>query len=111
MHWIITADHINTSPGDTTRLHYRGTTKAWNLSYRGANPEAKAFMLDAFKESMNYEFRLYDDDGELYYEGLCKDLDQANEDAAFRPLDWAMNDVGATTMKYRKKGETEWKTL
>jgi hypothetical protein len=59
----------------------------------------------------NYEFRLYDDDGELYYEGVCKDLEQQSASDAFEPQDWAEYDSGCTRTDYRKIGETEWKTL
>lgn len=57
------------------------------------------------------EFRLYDDDGELYYEGKCGDLSQYDEEHAFAPLDWAMSYSGCTTMQYREPGSKEWKLL
>lgn len=44
-----------------------------------------------------YKFKLYDDDGELYYEGRCNDRD--GEDA-FTPLDWAMHYAGCTEIRY-----------
>lgn len=58
-----------------------------------------------------FEFQTKCDDGNLMYSGVCGDLDEAYEDAAFAPLDYAMADVGATEMWYRRKGETEWKQL
>lgn len=113
MLWIITADHINgKTPDDTpSRVNRFRANRTFAEALRVAPAEAKPAMLQAFRDAMNFEFRLYDDDGELYYEGLCKDLDQQDGDSAFGPLDWAMNDAGCTTMKYRKKGEAVWKTL
>lgn len=113
MHWIITADHINGKPGDTipSRVGYKRGPTQWIAEYRAADPAKRNRMLEEFKAGMNFEFRLYDDDGILYYEGLCKDLDDQDEESAFGPLDWGMNDAGCTTMKYRKKGHAIWKTL
>lgn len=118
MHWIITKDHISQrvceTLGDPVTTHADRTFRAgrqWKEQFRSADDAQKADMLATLKAEMNYEFRLYDDDGELYYEGLCKDLDDQSGDDAFEPLDWAMMDSGCTTMKYRKKGETAWQTL
>lgn len=58
-----------------------------------------------------FEFRLLDDDGEVYYEGRCGNLDKASGDSAFEPLDWAEGHAGCTEMQYRRVGEQEWKTL
>lgn len=42
-------------------------------------------------------FRLYDDDGVLYYSGYAHvDLDDE-----FAPLDWGMYDSGCTEIRYR----------
>lgn len=44
-------------------------------------------------------FKLYDDDGNLYYTGLMSEkLYDAGEEI-FQPLDWAMVDSGCTGMK------------
>lgn len=45
------------------------------------------------------KFKLFDDDGELYYEGEIEDFDKLEGDFVFAPLDWAQNFVGATSMK------------
>lgn len=111
MHWIITKDLINTSPDDTPKVGRFCGAKQYAEALRAAPKDAKEAIRQAFRDTMNFEFRLYDDDNELYYEGLCKDLDDADEEQAFAPLDWAMADVGATRMDYRKKGDTEWQTL
>lgn len=52
-------------------------------------------------------FRLYDDDGELYYEGRF--LMHPDHHTGFEPLDWAMPNVGCTEIKYREQGR--WETL
>lgn len=123
MLWIITIDHITKELNDSGEQ--RGAEadfvthadrklraeKAWREQYKVADVATKADMLAKFKEEMTDEFRLYDDDGNLYYQGLCKDLDQQDGDSAFQPLDWAMSDAGCTYMEYRKKGETEWRIL
>ncbi len=56
----------------------------------------------------SHEFRLLDGDGEVYYQGVCEGLDDADGDQAFAPLDWAMNNDGCTTMEVRRRGEEEW---
>lgn len=50
-------------------------------------------------------FRLYDDDGELYYEGRLHDDDECvNQSAALR---FGESDAGCTTIKVLRDGE--WK--
>jgi hypothetical protein len=48
-----------------------------------------------------YPFRLYDDDGELYYEGLCV----ANN--SFYPLDEEQPNSGVTEIHYLNNGKWE----
>lgn len=111
MKWIITEDHTSTGGTPDTIVGKHRADREWIATRKAATPEVRAEMLDAFKAAMTDEFRLFDDDGELYYTGLCLDLDDQDGDSAFQPLDWAMNDSGCTRMDYRKKGATEWKTL
>lgn len=68
-----------------------------DVQSRNFDPE-KAKLLPKTK------FKLYDDDGNLYYEGLLYgEID-------FHPLDdCGMSNAGATTMKYFQNGE--WKIL
>lgn len=57
-------------------------------------------------------FRLYDDDGVLYFEGvISKDWLEGSADHAFAPLDWATAEYGCTEMKYKNNGRWEWETL
>ena len=51
-------------------------------------------------------FRLYDDDGNLYYEGRI-----AGTYNGFEPLDWAMPYAGCTTIQYRHGRNGRWKVL
>lgn len=57
------------------------------------------------------EFRLLDADGNAYYEGDFKDLDNQCVDDAFEPLDWAERTDARTKMQYRKRGTIKWKML
>lgn len=57
--------------------------------------------------TLPYAFRLYDDDGHLYYEGKSSDR---NSQRAFDPLDWAQPYAGCTRIDYlRENGR--WETL
>ena len=57
-----------------------------------------------------HAFKLYDDDGELYYSGLF--YGDPSTEAAFAPLDWAMADSGCTSIKYKQKGKNgKWEVL
>lgn len=116
MLWIIIKDHINArlqkiidAPLQTGRVFTRA--KSRQDAWRAADAAGKEALRTAWKKECNFEFRLYDDDGELYYEGVCKDLDQMGGDDALAPRDWAMAADGVTRMDYRKKGEKEWKIL
>ncbi|CAQ71596.1 hypothetical protein RALTA_B0985 [Cupriavidus taiwanensis LMG 19424] len=59
--------------------------------------EARDAFLAELRKQMPYASRLYDDDGELYYEGLSSDRDS---EIAFQPLDWATADSGCTYIEY-----------
>jgi hypothetical protein len=53
------------------------------------------------------KFRMFDDDGELYYEGMAE---QDNESSGFEPLDdFGMPNAGCTEIQYFEKGK--WNTL
>ena len=53
-------------------------------------------------------FRLYDDDGELYYAGFYVGPD---DDRMFEPLDWAMDFAGCTEMKVRDAKTGKYDTI
>lgn len=59
-------------------------------------------------------FKLYDDDGILYYEGYLhpENAEKHHEyDAEFAPLNWAMADSGCTEIKYRNKDTGKYETF
>ena len=96
MLWLITKDHLFIDGiSDHNRMGQRDIMA----------PE------DVQAPYYTHEFQLFDDDGILYYEGICQNPETFDEDECCAPLDWAMNDAGCTTMKYRKRGDTEWKDL
>lgn len=67
--------------------------------------------LQALAAKLPYEFRLMDDDGEVYFTGKCGDIEDADADSAFEPLDWAMPRYGCTSMEYRRLNHTDWEPL
>jgi hypothetical protein len=89
--WTITKDHIATG-ADKPRVGFG--------SYKGADAAA----------DLPIRFKLYDDDGELYYEGRMATLD-CDGDAAFAPLDWATADAGCTEMQVAQPGSDTFETL
>jgi hypothetical protein len=72
---------------------------AWAITKDILEPTGKRNATDEqlkeVKKDCKHHFKLYDDDGELYYEGYSDD------DSSFSPLDWAMADSGCTEIKYR----------
>ena len=96
MRWIITADHIDTNS-------------------HGVGDDENGKRVQTFVtagDALSYDFRLYDDDGTLYYEGRTNDINE-DEERAFAPLDWARYKAGCTYMTYRLHGlhNTEWLEL
>lgn len=58
------------------------------------------------EKDLTTQFRMYDDDGMLYYEG------KADEDASFEPLDdFGMPNAGCTYIKYYNDNTNEWETV
>ncbi len=85
MRWIITKDIID--DGDDNGI----------MSFDG--PPRENFP--------SKKFRMFDDDGELYYEGIAEPDDECSE---FEPLDdYGMPNAGCTEIKYFENGE--WETL
>jgi hypothetical protein len=118
MLWIITADHINErvckALDEPVKLMVGKTvthSAKRNTEWRNSDESRRAELRAAWLEECTEEFRLLDDDGECYYEGMCKDLDGQPEEAAFEPLDWARRNDGCTSMQYRRKGAAVWRTL
>lgn len=79
--WTITKDHLDGE--DTGITGPGGTTFDWE-----ANPTA------------GEEFKMYDDDNELYYTGRLV----GDDVAGFEPLDdYGMPNAGCTGIKYKSK--------
>lgn len=55
------------------------------------------------------KFRLFDDDMNLYYEGVMTSTDDCDEDGVFAPLDWGTHYAGCTMLYVFEKGE--WSRL
>lgn len=90
MAWYISKDHID--DGDAVGQ--------WNGHFKDSR-------LETAKRVCTHKFRMYDDDGELYYEGYSNDK---NGEKAFDPLDdFGMPNAGCTEIKYLEKGM--WETL
>lgn len=96
MRWIITNDLIDTN--------------SIGIGDDDTGKRVQTFPSEG--DRLSYDFRLYDDDGKLYYEGRTADINE-DEERAFAPLDWATYKAGCTTMTYRLHGnyKTEWLTL
>lgn len=80
MKWKITKDHIQTGREGYTRC----------------DPGEKDL-------ATPYPFRLFDDDGILYFEGEASEKE-------FGPLDWASYDSGCTSIQYLN-GPGVWEQL
>jgi len=96
MRWIITSDLIDTNS-------------------HGVGDDDNGKRVQTFTtagDALPTDFRLYDDDGKLYYEGRTADINE-DEERAFAPLDWARYKAGCTYMMYRPHGlyNGEWKEL
>lgn len=61
------------------------------------------------KDGFTDHFKMYDDDGELYYSGYSKPL---NDVDGFEPLDdFGMPNAGCTEIKYRNATSGKYETL
>ncbi len=91
--WIIDTDHI--APMDNEALNREGRH---SRDYKAAE----------FAQADLVDWRVKDDDGGVYYEGrMTRERLDSDESRAFGPLDWAMDDAGATSMEYRENGVWE----
>jgi hypothetical protein len=92
--WAITKDHINEGHDENTCWTHGADDL--NHAYIVTHPEKQ-------------KFRMYDDDGELYYEGYY--VGDFSEDA-FGPLDdFGMPNAGCTRIDYWNETKQIWETL
>lgn len=119
MKWIITEDHVNgkeelptAGPNWETRM-VPVTTVGKGLEV-GRNTTDKLdtdARVAEYADGLPFEFRLLDDDMNVYFVGRCGDLDQADGDEAFEPLDCVGKRYGAVQMEYRRFKDQEWEML
>jgi hypothetical protein len=100
--WIITKDHLaepGAGPGSL----------AENAATVAGPRDAPEEMLARLRAGDGEPFRLYDDDEELYYDGLF--LGDSESEDGFGPLDdFGTPNAGATEIRYRRAGG-KWETL
>lgn len=94
--WIITKDHLCDEFG--------GDSEVGTMGPFGILPEVE----EALKSGKGHTFRMYDDDGELYYTGRTYAInDNMSDDACYAPLgDFGMPGAGAVEIRYH--GHSEW---
>lgn len=94
--WIITKDHLAEGVEDSD-VGVQGP--------RAASPEALARVSDGEGRL----FRMYDDDGELYYTGRLLDTTgEYDEQACYAPLgDYGMPGAGCVVVKYHGHPEMD----
>lgn len=102
MKWIIIKDLIDGGDSLGTSV---GIEPKPSKTFRNLDADSLKAEVDRLVAAgVRHKFRLYDDDGELYYEGLSSD---AETEAAFDPLDWAMGHSGCTRIDYLINGKWE----
>lgn len=95
MPWTITKDHI----ADEAALHPSNFNAVGMVGPRSARLNAQQII----EHPQGRKFRMKDDDGELYYEGVMLVMPEDGEEAEFRPLDdFGMPNAGATTIEYQR---------
>lgn len=117
--WIITKDHMAGVIKDTkfsqagtlsVRPEYEDSTDYFRSVENMGFPNMRLAWKDLEKEikRKGTHFKIYDDDGELYFSGYSTE-DSLN---LMAPLyDWATPQYGATTIKYRSKETGKYETL
>ena len=65
----------------------------------------------AYHKDFKHEFRLLDDDENVYLEGKCDDCGAYEADLAFAPLDDYGVEYGCVHMQYRDVGTEVWSYL
>jgi hypothetical protein len=97
--WIIDTDHLF-DPDDTVTPDEKGITGPHNA------PAEFLTILEGTAPStgrMVHKFKMYDDDGELYYSGRYIG---PNDDSMFGPLEnFGMPNAGCTDIHYKKDGK------
>ena len=101
--WVIDVDHL---AGEGAEPGIIATNAATVTGPRDAPGE----LLAALKDGSGIQFRMFDDDGELYYTGRFVPADLSDGEEGFGPLDdFGMPNAGAVTVKYKR--EAGWEAL
>ena len=98
--WVIDRDHLAEQYPD-------GSNEVGLIGPRDAKGSDKAELTAAYAHK--HQFRMYDDDGELYYTGTLfwDGEDFPDEEQAYGPLgDYGMPGAGAVLIKYT--GRPAW---
>lgn len=90
-----------------TTLDSTLTADVLTQTHLEALPKPRRFGRGRGHDGKGTPFRLYDDDGNLYYEGVM--FDDGTEAQAFEPLDWGYGD-GCTEVR-TKSATGAWVTL
>jgi hypothetical protein len=77
---------------------------AYIITHNIIDEEEKRERTAEEKKKYPYEFKLYDDDEELYFIGYSNDN---SSERAFRPLDTIGASYGCTEIKYRRENGFE----
>jgi len=94
--WRITKDHC-WQPGDLSK------SREGRIYFM--EPEHRFKVREILDGNHVQQFQIFDDDGNLYYEGV------ATPATEFEPLEWAKDDAGATSIKYKNPNTGEFETL
>jgi hypothetical protein len=94
--WLITKDHLTDPDHDTDDAGTYG-------------PSGTTFTREQIRtHPLALEFRMFDDDGELYYTGLCI---ASTDESLFCPLDdFGTPNAGCTRIDYRNEAG-DWEAL
>lgn len=110
--WIITVDHVADEEDRKARPNGRSNLHAVHLTGPRNASERDVERLEAGE---GIEFRLLDDDGNLYYEGRRLEESDADEDydgePELAPLDcFGRPNAGAVTQQEKNK-EGQWESI
>lgn len=102
--WIIDKDHISPQGSKYANDNSEGT-----IGPRNILPSIKRRLERGEGEA----FRMFDDDGELYYTGrIFHHPDFDGCDGGFEPMDdFGMPNAGCTEIQYQHKTTGKWETL
>jgi len=105
MAWGITKDHI-AEPGEQSRVGLHEEYARIPAVAVAIGMESPELPPQPDEKLAVIDFQMFDDDGELYYEGRLHDDDEClNQSAA---LKWGEGDAGCTTIKVNRHDGKGW---